>query len=82
VNRRRGVGGVWFGEDFDEKVLAAEVGDDAMLDLADFTEGFDDADVFVDGTAGGADFAGSREQGWMLVSEVGWGSGDARQPLS
>ena len=39
------------GEDLDEEVLASEVGDDALLDLAAFAVGFDDADVFVDGAA-------------------------------
>ena len=48
------------GEDLDEEVLASEVGDDALLDLAAFAVGLDDADVFVDGAAGGADFDGSR----------------------
>ncbi len=48
------------GEDRDEEVLASEVGDDALLDLSAFTVGLDDADVFVDGAAGGADFDGSR----------------------
>ena len=47
------------GEDLDEEVLAAEVGDDPLLDLAVMAIGFDDADVFVDGAAGGADFDGS-----------------------
>ncbi len=37
------------GEDLDEEVLASEVGDDALLDLAVLAVGFDDADVFVDG---------------------------------
>ena len=48
------------GEDLDEEVLASEIGDDALLDLAVFAVGLDDADVFVDGAAGGADFDGSR----------------------
>ena len=48
------------GEHVDEEVLASEIGDDALLDLAAFAVGFDDADVFVDGAAGGADFHGSR----------------------
>ena len=48
------------GEDLDEEVLASEIGDDALLDLTAFAVGFDDADVFVDGAAGGADFHGSR----------------------
>ena len=47
------------GEDLDEEVLASEIGDDALLDLAVLAVGFDDADVFVDGAAGGADFDGS-----------------------
>jgi hypothetical protein len=39
------------GEDRDEEVLASEVGDDALLDLAAFTVGLDDANVLVDGAA-------------------------------
>jgi hypothetical protein len=39
------------GEDLDEEVLASEVGDDALFDLAAVAEGLDDADVFIDGTA-------------------------------
>ena len=56
------------GEDLDEEVLAAEIGDDALLDLAVFAVGFDDADVFVDGAAGGADFDGSGVHDWLLAS--------------
>ena len=48
------------GEDLDEEVLASEIGDDALFDLAGFAVGLDDADVFVDGAAGGADVHGSR----------------------
>jgi hypothetical protein len=48
------------GEHFDEEILASEISDDALLDLTAFAVGFDDADVFVDGAAGGADFHGSR----------------------
>src|SRR5260370_18014405 len=48
------------GEPFGEEVLPSEIGDDALLDLPVFAVGFDDADVFVDGAAGGADFHGSR----------------------
>src|SRR4051812_48627764 len=48
------------GEDFDEEVLASEIGDDALLDLTGFAVGLDDADVFVDGAAFGADSHGSR----------------------
>jgi hypothetical protein len=48
------------GEDLDEEIFAAEIGDQALLDLAAFAVGFDDADVLVDGAAGGADFHGSR----------------------
>ena len=47
------------GEYFDEEVLSSEIGDDALLDLPAFAVGFDDADVFVDGAAGGAGFHGS-----------------------
>src|SRR5262249_39214201 len=48
------------GEYIDEEVLPSEIGDDALLDLTAFAVGFDDADVFVDGAALGADFHGSR----------------------
>jgi hypothetical protein len=48
------------GEHLDEEILATEIGDDALFDLTVFAVGFDDADVFVDGAAGGADFDGSR----------------------
>ena len=48
------------GEHLDEEIFAAEIGDDALLDLTAFAVGFDDADVFIDGAAGGADFDGSR----------------------
>ncbi|MBV8231098.1 MAG: hypothetical protein JO329_14020, partial [Planctomycetaceae bacterium] len=48
------------GEHLDEEVLASEIDDDALLDLAAVAVGFDDADVFVDSAAGGADFHSSR----------------------
>ena len=48
------------GEYFEEEVLPSEIGDDALLDLTVFAVGLDDADVFVDGAAFGADFDGSR----------------------
>jgi hypothetical protein len=48
------------GEDLDEEVLAAEVGEGALLDLAGLAEGLDDADVLVEGAAGGPDFDGSQ----------------------
>ena len=50
------------GEERDEEVLASEIDDDALLDLAALAVGFDDADVFVDGAVGGADVHGSRVQ--------------------
>jgi hypothetical protein len=46
------------GEDLDEEIFAAEIGDDALLDLSAFAVGFDDADIFVENAAGGADFDG------------------------
>jgi hypothetical protein len=48
------------GEDLDEEVFAAEIGDDALLDLWAFAVGFDDPDVLVECAAGGADFDGSQ----------------------
>jgi hypothetical protein len=47
------------GEHLNEEVLASEIGNDALLDLAAVAVGFDDADGLVDGAAGGADFHGS-----------------------
>jgi hypothetical protein len=47
------------GEDLDEEVLTAQIGDDALLDLSAVAVGLDDADIFVDGAAGRADFDGS-----------------------
>jgi hypothetical protein len=52
-----------FGEDVDEEIFATEVGDDALLDLAAVAVGFDDADIFIHGTAGGADFDDSGVHG-------------------
>ena len=46
------------GQHFEQNVLTSQIGDDALLDLATFTVGLDDADIFVDGAAGGADFDG------------------------
>src|SRR5262249_10268760 len=68
-------------EDLDEEVLAAEVSDDALADLAVFAGGFDDADVFVDGAAGGADFDSPGIHDWSRASRW-WMSGAARQSLS
>jgi hypothetical protein len=48
------------GKDLDQQIFATEIGDDALLDLTVFSVGLDEADVFVHGTAGGADFDGSR----------------------
>lgn len=62
-----------FGEDLDEEVLAAEVGDAALLDLTVFAEGFDDAELLVGGAAGGADLDGSRIHGGLSTV---WGGGD------
>ncbi len=47
------------GQNLDEKILAPEIRNDALLDLTAFAVGLDDADVFVDGAAAGADFDGS-----------------------
>ncbi len=48
------------GEDRDEEDLASEIDDDALLDLVAVAGGCDDADVFVDSAAGGADSHSSR----------------------
>ena len=49
------------GQDLDQEVLAAEVGDRPLLDLAIVAIGLDEADILVDGAAGGPDFDGSEE---------------------
>jgi hypothetical protein len=56
------------GEQLDEEILASEIGDDALLDLAVVAVGFDDADVFVDGAVLGADFDRSWIHDWLLAS--------------
>ena len=61
------------GEDLEEGVLAAEVSDDALSDLAVFAVGLDDADVLVDGAAGGTDFDGPGEHDRLLASGAGRG---------
>jgi len=60
------------GEQLDEEVLASEIGDDALLDLAPLAVGFDDADVFVDGAVLRADFDCSWIHDWLLAS-LGYG---------
>jgi hypothetical protein len=69
------------GKQLDEEILAAEIHDDALLDLTTFAVGFNDPDVLVDEAAGGADFDGSRIHDWLLASsgEVG---GAALQSVS
>ena len=42
-----------------EQILAAQIGDDALLDFAVLAVGFDHADVLVDRAAGGRDFDGA-----------------------
>jgi hypothetical protein len=59
------------GEDGQEEILAAEVNDDALFDLTDVAIGFDDADVFMDGATGRADFDSSRIHGWVVASIEG-----------
>ena len=48
-----------FGQQRVEDILAAKVGDDALLDLAVVAVGFDNADVLVDRAVGGGDFDGA-----------------------
>ncbi len=64
-----GLGEVWavlaeqpleLGQDLNQEILAAEVGEGALLDLAAVAIGFDDADILVDRAAGGANFDGSQ----------------------
>src|SRR5271157_2115208 len=47
------------GWDLDKEVLAAKVGESALLNLAVVAIGLDDADILVDRAAGGPDFDGS-----------------------
>ena len=47
------------GQQLLEHVFATQFGNDALFDLAVLAIGFDDADVLVDGTAGGGDFDGA-----------------------
>ena len=51
------------GQQLLEEILASQVGDRPLLDLAVFTVGLDDADVLVDLAAGGRDFDGADEHG-------------------
>jgi hypothetical protein len=55
------------GQDLDQEVLAAEIGDDALFDLAVLAIGFDDADVFVDGAVLGANGDGPGVHDWLRV---------------
>ena len=48
------------GEDLEEETFAAEIGDDALLNLSAFAVGFDDADGFVECVAAGADLDSSQ----------------------
>jgi len=57
------------GEELLEQVFASEVSDDALLDLAVLSEGFDDADVLVDGAVGEGDFDGADEHGVSITTE-------------
>src|SRR5262249_55473543 len=61
-----------FGEDRDEEILAAQIGDDALFDLAVVAIGFDDADVLVDGTVFGANPHGSWIHDESLGSLEAW----------
>src|SRR4029077_12840053 len=47
------------GQDLDQEVLAAEVGEGALLDLAVVAIGLDDADILVNRATGRPDFDGS-----------------------
>ena len=62
------------GQDLDEEVLAAEIGDDALFDLAVLAIGFDDADVFVEGAVLGANLDGPGIHDRLRVRSVGWSS--------
>jgi hypothetical protein len=58
-NRFPGKQSAELGEYLDKEILASEVGENALLDLAALAVGFNDANVFVDGAVGGANFDGS-----------------------
>jgi hypothetical protein len=47
------------GKQLHEQVLAAQLGEGALLDLAVVAKGLDDADIFIDRAVGGPDFDGS-----------------------
>ena len=55
---RRGAAGAWVG--LSKEVLAAQVGEGALLNLAVVANGLDDADIVVDRAIGGPDFDGSQ----------------------
>ncbi len=57
------------GEKFREQVLAAEVSDGALFDLAVLPVGLDDADVLVDGTVGGGDADGAQVHGESITTK-------------
>ena len=56
------------GEQSGEDVLASEIGDDALLDLAVVPIGLDDAHVLVDGAARGRNFDGADEHGVSIIT--------------
>ena len=65
-----------FGEDLDQEVLAAEVGEGALLDLAVVAIGLDDADILVDRAAGGSDFDSSEVH--VVKYHDGWNGNQAK----
>jgi hypothetical protein len=52
-----------------EEVLAAEVGDDALFDLAVLAVVFDDADVLIDSAVGRADLDGAEIHAMSITTD-------------
>jgi hypothetical protein len=54
-----------------QQILATEIGDDSLLDLAVLAVRFDDADVLVDRAVGGRDFDGANEHAMSITTTKG-----------
>ena len=57
------------GKELLKEIFAAEIGDDALLDLTAEPEGLDDSDVLVDGAIGGGDFDGANEHAESITTD-------------
>ena len=67
------------GEHGGQHVLAAEIRDDPLLDLAVFAIGFDDADIFVDSALGGRDFDRADVHGESITTGYRKGKGKQQE---